>query len=64
MIVNQDAFEAIAEEPDAGNVAIYEIVRTLPLDFEPGAHSRYQQSGYAIAEMIAEARLGQTGECG
>ncbi len=60
MIVNQEAFGAIAEDPEGDNAAIYEVVRTQPLDFEPGAHSRYQQSGYAIAEMIAEARLGQT----
>jgi CubicO group peptidase (beta-lactamase class C family) len=58
MIVNRDAFGAIAEDPDAGNAAIYEVVRELPLDFAPGEHSRYQQSGYAVAEMIAEQRLG------
>ena len=60
MIVNREAFGDIVEDPEAGNAEIYEIVRDLPLDFEPGAHSRYQQSGYAVAEMIAEARLGLT----
>ena len=60
MIVNQEAFGPLDEDPEAGNAAIYEIVRALPLDFQPGAHWRYQQSGYAVAEMIAEARLGQT----
>ncbi|WP_439636138.1 serine hydrolase [Oceanicaulis sp.] len=59
MIVTQEAFSGIADDPEAGNTAIYEIVRELPLDFEPGAHSRYQQSGYAVSEMIVEARLGQ-----
>ena len=59
MIVTQDVFGEMADDPEAGNAAIYEIVRDLPLDFAPGEHSRYQQSGYAVAEMIAEARLGQ-----
>lgn len=60
MIVNREAFSGIADDPESGNTAIYEVVRELPLEFEPGEHSRYQQSGYAVAEMIAEARLGQT----
>lgn len=60
MIVNRDAFGTIADDPDAGNAAIYEVVRELPLDFAPGEHSRYQQSGYAVAEMIAEQRLDAT----
>jgi len=50
MIFNQD----FDEGQDTTNRDIYNVVRTLPLDFEPGAHSRYQQSGYAIAEMIQE----------
>lgn len=60
MIINQQAFSAIADDPEAGNAAIYAQVSPLPLDFSPGEHFRYQQSGYAVAEMIAEARLGQS----
>lgn len=50
MIFNQD----FDEGPDTNNRDVYTVVRQLPLDFEPGEYSRYQQSGYAIAEMIQE----------
>lgn len=52
MIVNKPIFSELAENPKSGNVDIYNIVRKLPLDYKPGEHSRYRQSGYAIAEMI------------
>ncbi|MEM6327512.1 MAG: serine hydrolase [Bacteroidota bacterium] len=60
MIVNRPEFEALAANPTSSNADVYEIVRQLPLDYAPGEASRYRQSGYAIAEMILEDRLGAT----
>lgn len=52
MIVNKPVFQELVENPKSGNTDIYNIVRQLPLDFNPGDHSRYRQSGYGIVEMI------------
>ncbi len=60
MAVNKEAFGTIASDPSSQNKDIYEMVSALPLDFEPGAASRYRQSGYAIAEMILKDRLGES----
>ncbi|MEM9170933.1 MAG: serine hydrolase, partial [Pseudomonadota bacterium] len=57
-IIDKPVFERLADDPTAGNAAVYDIVRTLPTDYAPGAYSRYRQSGYAVAEMILEERLG------
>jgi len=59
MVVNQPDFGSIAEDPQAGNQAVFEMIADAPLDFAPGERSRYQQSGYGVAELIHESRLGQ-----
>ena len=57
MIVNRPEFEQFAADPTSGNRDIYEHVRELPLDYEPGEASRYRQSGYAVAEMVVADAL-------
>ncbi|WOJ96965.1 serine hydrolase [Congregibacter brevis] len=59
-VVNTLAFEQLSTDPGAGNDDIYRIIRNAPLDFAPGQHSRYRQSGYAVGEMILEERQGVT----
>lgn len=60
MIVNQPVFGERAPDPAFGNAEIVEIVAAQPLDYEPGAYSRYRQSGYALAEWLAERSTGET----
>ena len=60
MVTNQTVFGELESDPAAGNSEIYDYVRDLPLDYEPGAYSRYRQSGYAVAEMIASKETGLT----
>ncbi len=60
MIVNRPEFERLASDPSSGNRDIYEFVRALPLDYEPGAASRYRQSGYGVAEMVIADVLGRS----
>lgn len=57
MIVNNPRFGELIADPDSDNRDIYQIIRNEPLDFEPGEHSRYQQSGYAIGEVILNESL-------
>ena len=52
MIVNKPEFETLLENPQSGNLDVYNFVRKIPLDYQPGEYSRYRQSGYGIAEMI------------
>ncbi len=59
MIVNRPEFDTLSNDPEVGNSAIYRTIRDLPLDYQPGEHSRYRQSGYAIGEMIMENQTGQ-----
>lgn len=58
MIVNRPIFAEMEANPAAGNEDIYRHIRDLPLDYQPGEHSRYRQSGYAVAEMILSQRMG------
>lgn len=58
MAVNKPEFESIAADPESGNSDIYHLVKTLPLDYEPGEFSRYRQSGYAVGELIVSDQLG------
>ncbi|MEM1270506.1 MAG: serine hydrolase [Bacteroidota bacterium] len=58
MVVTQPGFQTIYADTSAGNPEVYAAVRDVPLDFVPGETSRYQQSGYAIAELILEHQLG------
>ena len=60
MIVNNPKFGKLVADPASNNQDIYQIIRTEPLDFEPGERSRYQQSGYAVGEII----LGESLETG
>ena len=57
MVVNKPAFGELASAPDAGNHDIYDLIKTAPLDYQPGEYSRYRQSGYAIGEMILQDQL-------
>ncbi|MEO1487928.1 MAG: serine hydrolase [Pseudomonadota bacterium] len=57
MVVNKQGFEALGSDPDATNKSVYEIIRKEPLEHEPGAYSRYRQSGYAVGEVILEEKL-------
>ena len=57
MIVSKPIFEELSADPEVGNVEVYNIVRELPLDYNPGEYSRYRQSGYSIAEMILTAKF-------
>ncbi len=59
MVVNKPEFEDLVSDPRAGNEDLYRLVRDKPLDYQPGEHSRYRQSGYAVAEWILEQRLGE-----
>lgn len=59
-VVDKPAFGAIASDPTSTNRDLYDVVRQLPLDHEPGGPSRYRQSGYAVAEMILEDWTGAT----
>lgn len=58
MIVTNSRFGDLMADPSADNTDIYEIIRDDHLDFEPGERSRYQQSGYAIGEVILSESLG------
>lgn len=57
MIVTNSRFGDLMSDPNAGNNDIYDIIRNQPLDFEPGERSRYQQSGYAVGELILSQSL-------
>ena len=57
MAVNKGWFGALASNPGSGNSDIYHKLKQLPLDYAPGEHSRYRQSGYAVAELILESQL-------
>ena len=59
MVVNKDAFEALSSDPASTNASVYSLIRDEPLDYAPGEFSRYRQSGYAIAEMIVQDKLGK-----
>jgi CubicO group peptidase (beta-lactamase class C family) len=59
MVVIQDAFAEIEQDPTKGNRDIIELVRNDPLEFEPGSTSQYRQSGNAVAEYLIEDRLGK-----
>ncbi|MEO1170910.1 MAG: serine hydrolase domain-containing protein, partial [Myxococcota bacterium] len=58
MVVNTPEFGALAANPQATNEDLYRLVRDAPLDYAPGAYSRYRQSGYAIGELILSGTLG------
>lgn len=58
MVVNKPEFGTVMSNPASGNADIYQFVKDLPLDYQPGEYSRYRQSGYAVAEMILKDRLG------
>ncbi|WP_262694740.1 serine hydrolase [Kordiimonas aquimaris] len=60
MAVNKESFGAIASDPASRNEDIYRMVKDLPFDYQPGAHSRYRQSGYAVAEMILQDNLDES----
>lgn len=60
MIINQPAFAERAEDPDWGNHDIINILVEQPLDYAPGEYSRYRQSGYGLAEWMAEQATGST----
>lgn len=60
MVVNKDGFGALVSNPASSNRDVYQMVSEAPLDYQPGEYSRYRQSGYAIAEMVMEERLGES----
>lgn len=59
-IVDKPDFERIDSNPTSGNGDVYEVVKRYPLDYQPGQYSRYRQSGYALAELIATRELRTT----
>ncbi|MEL7232116.1 MAG: serine hydrolase [Pseudomonadota bacterium] len=59
MVVNKDAFEALASDPTSTNASVYALIRDEPLDYQAGEFSRYRQSGYAIGEMIVQDEVGK-----
>ena len=59
MVQHTPEFAALMDSA-ATNASVYRMVRDRPLDFETGTATRYQQSGFAIAEMIVEQDLETT----
>ncbi len=59
-IVDKPDFERIDSNPTSGNADVYEVLKRYPLDYQPGQYSRYRQSGYALAELIATRELHTT----
>lgn len=60
MAVDKPEFGAIASNPKSQNEDIYRLVKDMPFDYQPGEHSRYRQSGYAVTEMILKDNLGES----
>lgn len=58
MVVIREDFQALSQDPETGNAVILDILKDEPLDYPPGAQSRYRQSGYGVAEVIVSETLG------
>ncbi|MCM8556268.1 serine hydrolase [Sphingomicrobium sediminis] len=59
MVVNREEFAALSEDSEARNADVVDLIRDAPLDYPTGSASRYRQSGYALAEMLITAKLGE-----
>lgn len=59
-IVDKPEFNRVDSSPVSGNADVYEVLKRYPLDYLPGKYSRYRQSGYALAELIATRELRAT----
>lgn len=57
-VIDKPEFKPLAENPKSTDRDIFQLVKTQPLDYQPGRYSRYRQSGYAIAAMILSDQLG------
>jgi len=57
-LISQPAFEELTEEERAAlsHREVFDLLKDLPLDFEPGSSMRYQQSAYSILAMILSER--------
>lgn len=57
-VIDKPEFKSLVENAKSTDSDIFKLVKTHPLDYPPGQHSRYRQSGYAIASMIISEKLG------